>query len=109
MAVRDLHSRPEASTGLNAVPPRLMMFAPRRLAVIALVAVTYATAAHAQLPQPPTADQARRLLETRPELVAQLRREIANSGLTPDQIRARLRTAGYPEDLLDAYLASRPV
>lgn len=52
----------------------------------------------------PTPDQARRLLETRPDLVAALRREIASSGLTPDQIRARLRAAGYPEDLLDAYL-----
>lgn len=46
-------------------------------------------------------------METRPDLVAQLRREIGNSGLTPDQIRARLRAAGYPEDLLDSYLSTR--
>jgi polysaccharide export outer membrane protein len=58
--------------------------------------------------QLPTPDQARRLLETRPDLVAQLRREIANSGLTPDQIRARLRAAGYPEDLLNAYMGPAP-
>src|SRR5262249_17396548 len=54
--------------------------------------------------QLPTPDQARRLLETRPDLVALLRREIANSGLSADQIRARLVAAGYPEDILDAYL-----
>ncbi|MEP6491292.1 MAG: SLBB domain-containing protein [bacterium] len=57
-----------------------------------------------QLPSP---DQARRLLETRPDLVAMLRREIANSGLTPDQIRARLRAAGYPDDILDSYIGPR--
>ena len=27
-----------------------------------------------------------------------------NSGMTPDQIRARLRAEGYPENLLDAYM-----
>lgn len=76
----------------------------RCFAAAALVAVFVAPAAAQQLP---TSDQARRALETRPDLVAQLRREIANSGLTPDQIRARLRALGYPEDLLDAYLATR--
>ncbi|MBK6424314.1 MAG: SLBB domain-containing protein [Gemmatimonadetes bacterium] len=35
----------------------------------------------------------------------QLRERIGTSGLTPEQIRARLRAAGYPEDLLDPYLA----
>jgi len=36
--------------------------------------------------------------------VAQLQGRISTSGLTPDQIRSRLRAAGYPEDLLDPYL-----
>ncbi|HEY9426757.1 MAG TPA: polysaccharide biosynthesis/export family protein, partial [Gemmatimonadaceae bacterium] len=54
--------------------------------------------------QRPTTDQARVLLQTRPDLVAQLRSRLGASGLTPDQIRARLRAEGYPEDLLDAYL-----
>src|SRR4051812_38726030 len=70
----------------------------------AVVALKSGDARAQQLPQ---TDQARRLLETRPDLVAQLRREITGSGLTPDQIRARLRAAGYPEDLLDPYIASR--
>ena len=54
--------------------------------------------------QRPTADQARILLQTRPDLVEQLRTKLLASGLTPDQVRARLRAEGYPEDLLDAYL-----
>jgi protein involved in polysaccharide export with SLBB domain len=78
----------------------------RRIAAAAALAVGLSVrAASAQQLPPP--DQARRLLATRPDLVAQLRREIGNSGLTPDQIRARLRAAGYPEDLLDTYLGGR--
>ena len=56
------------------------------------------------LAQRPTPDQAQRLLQTRPDLVAQLRARIMTSGMTPDQVRARLRAEGYPENLLDAYL-----
>jgi len=33
-----------------------------------------------------------------------LRQRIQQSGLTPDQIRARLRSAGYSENLIDAYI-----
>jgi len=40
--------------------------------------------------QRPTAQQAERLLQTRPDLAAQVRQRIITSGLTPDQIRARL-------------------
>ena len=53
------------------------------------------------LPPPEVAQQ---LLATRPDLVAQLQAQIAQSGLTPDQIRERLRAAGYPENFLDAYM-----
>ncbi len=52
----------------------------------------------------PSPQEVQTLLETRPDLVAQLQQRIAESGLTPEQIRARLRAAGYPEDLLDAYI-----
>jgi protein involved in polysaccharide export with SLBB domain len=52
-----------------------------------------------------TPAQAQELLRTRPDLVERLRQEIMTSGMTPDQVRARLRAAGYPENLLDAYLA----
>jgi protein involved in polysaccharide export with SLBB domain len=45
------------------------------------------------------------MLQTNPALVQQLRQKIMTSGLTPDQVRARLRAEGYPENLLDAYLS----
>ncbi|HWA15587.1 MAG TPA: SLBB domain-containing protein [Gemmatimonadales bacterium] len=53
------------------------------------------------LPPPAVAEA---LLKNRPDLVAQLRERIGASGLTREQIRSRLRAAGYPETLLDPYL-----
>src|SRR5215208_2198458 len=66
--------------------------------------------ASAQIPQIPpgqqlpTPDQAREALQNQPQLVERLRQRLLESGLTPDQVRARLRAAGYPETLLDDYL-----
>jgi protein involved in polysaccharide export with SLBB domain len=40
-----------------------------------------------------------------PQLLRELRSRIMSSGLSPDQVRARLRAEGYPETLLDAYLS----
>src|SRR5262249_38525497 len=37
-------------------------------------------------------------------LVARLQQMISSSGLTADEIRARLKAQGYPESLLDQYL-----
>lgn len=54
-----------------------------------------------QLPSP---TQAQALLQHRPDLVQKLQAKISQSGLTADQIRARLRESGYPETMLDAYL-----
>jgi protein involved in polysaccharide export with SLBB domain len=63
------------------------------------------TLAGAQLPTTrPTPEQAQILLQTRPDLVAQLRQRFATSGLTRQQVHDRLRAEGYPENLLDAYL-----
>ncbi|MFI5245048.1 MAG: SLBB domain-containing protein, partial [Gemmatimonadales bacterium] len=58
--------------------------------------------------QNPTPQQAQQLLQTRPDLVNQLRQQIGTSGLTPEQVHARLRAEGYPENLLDAYLPGAP-
>ena len=52
----------------------------------------------------PTADQARAILQARPEVLQQLRQRMVTSGMTKEQIHARLRAEGYPEDMLDAYL-----
>ena len=63
------------------------------------------TLAGAQVPTTrPTPEQAQILLQTRPDLVAQLRQRFATSGLTRQQVHDRLRAEGYPENLLDAYL-----
>jgi len=56
--------------------------------------------------QKPTTAEAQRLLQTRPDLVAQLQARIRASGLTATQVRSRLRAEGYPENLLDPYLNS---
>ena len=48
--------------------------------------------------------QAQQMLQNRPDLLNQLRQRIGGSGLSPDQIRARLRAQGYPDNLLDSYL-----
>src|SRR6476660_4635372 len=74
----------------------------RSLACSALVFLAPALLA-AQNPSP---TDAQRMLEQNPALLQQLRLRILSSGLTPDQVRARLRAEGYPETLLDAYLGS---
>ncbi|MFL5584782.1 MAG: SLBB domain-containing protein [Gemmatimonadaceae bacterium] len=53
--------------------------------------------------QNPTPAQAQQMLQN-PALLQQLRQKLETSGLTPEQVRSRLRAAGYPESLLDAYL-----
>ncbi|MDF3052098.1 MAG: polysaccharide export protein [Geminicoccaceae bacterium] len=82
-------------------------------AVAALALVTLGVGSSrlaAQIPevqpgqQLPTPDQARDMLRNQPALVEQLRERLLRSGLTPDQVRSRLRAAGYPENMLDEYL-----
>ncbi|MEO5589449.1 MAG: polysaccharide biosynthesis/export family protein, partial [Gemmatimonadaceae bacterium] len=51
-----------------------------------------------------SASQAQQMLQANPEMLRELRSRILSSGLTPDQVRARLRAEGYPESLLDSYL-----
>lgn len=73
----------------------------RRLLAVALLA-TVSSIAAAQ--QRPSSEEAQALLRARPDLVGQLRARIMGAGLTRDQVHARLKAEGYPEDLLDAYL-----
>lgn len=90
---------------MTASPSRCFRFF---VTVSLLLLLAPGSALLAQVPtgQPlPTPAQAEQLLRTRPDLVKQLRERIGGSGLTPEQVRARLRAAGYPEDLLDPYLA----
>jgi protein involved in polysaccharide export with SLBB domain len=55
--------------------------------------------------QQPTPAQVQQALQ-QPGLADAVRQRIGTSGLTPDQIRARLSAAGYPTTLLDAYLGA---
>jgi polysaccharide biosynthesis/export protein len=79
-----------------------MRLSSKRLLLVAALCFVLPGALAAQAR--PTPDQAAELLRNRPDLVQQLRQRIGTSGLTPDQVRARLRAEGYPENLLDAYL-----
>jgi len=76
-----------------------------RLARTSLVVMTAtvlsSVAAVAQTP--PTPGQAQQMLQN-PALAQQLQQMLRGSGMTPDQIRARLKEQGYPDTLLDSYL-----
>ena len=56
--------------------------------------------------QQPSAAQVQQALAQQPGLADVLRQRIAQSGLTPEQIRSRLAAGGYPSTLLDAYLGA---
>jgi polysaccharide export outer membrane protein len=75
--------------------------------LLATVAVRLPAQVPVQVPpgqRLPTAEEARELLR-QPGLADQLREKLAQSGLSEDQIRSRLRAAGYPESTLDQYMA----
>jgi len=78
------------------------MFRFQRAVIIVAMVAGFVKAADAQTR--PSTEQAQQLLQTRPDLIAQLQAQLRSSGLSPDQIKARLRAEGYPENLLDAYL-----
>src|SRR6266516_3837943 len=63
-------------------------------------------AASAARAQQPSAAQVQQALSQQPGLADVLRQRIAQSGLTPDQIRSRLQASGYPTSLLDAYMGA---
>src|SRR5262245_45118689 len=57
--------------------------------------------------QQPSAQQVQEVLQQAqqsPRIAALIRDRLLESGLTPDQIRARLQASGYSANMLDAYL-----
>ena len=80
------------------------MVSPSRLLVVTaffLVGVSVLTSA-----QQITPDQALARLQQDPQSVQRIRDEISRRGLSADQVRARLRAAGYPDSLLNQYLST---
>jgi hypothetical protein len=78
---------------------RLRLLRPLLTAAALFVCVPVASAQ-----QRPTPAQAEELLRNRPDLATQLQQRLRSSGLTPDQVRSRLRAEGYSEGMLDQYL-----
>ena len=81
---------------------RLRLFRP--LLTAAALFVCALPAAAQQPSTRPTPQQAQEMLRNRPDLGGQLQQRLQQSGLTPDQVRARLRAEGYSESMLDQYL-----
>jgi polysaccharide export outer membrane protein len=79
-------------------PSRAML----RFVVAAVCAVSFPAGAQ-NIPSP---SQAQQMLQGNPQLLNQLRERIMSSGMSQEQMRARLRAAGYPEELLDQFLGS---
>ena len=93
----------------TSVPRRILAARPWLVlaAVVVIGSPLAAQVPSGQLPsgqQLPSPAQAEELLRTQPQLVEELRQRLTQSGLTPDQVRSRLRAAGYPENMLDQYL-----
>src|SRR5437867_2395379 len=74
-----------------------------RIALFVALATLAPGLAAAQQPSPAQVQQA---LQQQPGLADMVRSRISQSGLTPDQIRARLAASGYPGTLLDPYLSA---
>ena len=74
----------------------------RLASLCSLVGILSPSGARAQaIPSP---SQAKAMLQSSPDLANQLRQRVMTSGMTPEQIRARLKAEGYPESFLDSYL-----
>ena len=85
--------------------PRLLLVV--CAAVLGSLAAPAASAQNVPLPPPGQAQQAlQQAILQNPSLADSLRRRLQATGLSPEQIRARLAAAGYPAGLLDAYLGA---
>ena len=69
-----------------------------------VLALAYASRIQAQ-PVRPSPDQAAALFQAGLDSVTQLRQPLLGSALSSEQVRARLKVEGYPENLLDRNLS----
>ncbi len=102
----------EASAHAVRVPlhgrPPFPVFASLALALVLIAAPVSAQQPQGlpSLPAGMTPEQAVRMAQQRPEVGRLLQDRLRQSGLTPEEIRTRLRSAGYPSTLLDQFLIS---
>ena len=98
-----------ASRSPCGAPPRTAPFSLLPLVLAGLLGVV--GPGIAQNPPPPSQAQGalERAIEQNPGLADVLRQRIQQSGLTPEQVRARLQAGGYPSNLLDPYLSATPL
>jgi protein involved in polysaccharide export with SLBB domain len=74
---------------------------------LATLAVVGLAAWPIQAQQPTQAAAAlQQAVQANPGIADLIRQRIGSSGMTPDQVRARLQASGYPATLLDAYMGA---
>ena len=82
--------------------------ATRSLFAITVLSLSGASASAQVIPPfpatPPSPAQAQQMLQNNPTLIARLQQMMQSSGMTSEEIRAKLRAWGYPDSLLDQYL-----
>ncbi len=73
---------------------------------LGMVLLVVPTLLAGQNPPPPSqaASALQQAVQQNPGLPDVIRQRLLQSGLTPEQVRARLQASGYPANLLDAYL-----
>src|SRR2546429_1195207 len=77
--------------------------------LLSVVTLHRAAAQNPPLPPPSQAQQAlQEAVQQNPGLADVIRQRLLQSGLTPEQVRARLQASGYPGNLFDAYLGGAP-
>ena len=77
--------------------------------LLSVVTLHRAAAQNPPLPPPSQAQQAlQEAVQQNPGLADVIRQRLLQSGLTPEQVRARLQASGYPANLFDAYLGGAP-
>ncbi len=75
------------------------------LGAAALLALAPQLASGQNLPPPSQAQSAlQQALQQNPALAELIRQRLLESGLSPEQVRARLQASGYPSNLFDAYI-----
>src|SRR5439155_23038812 len=75
--------------------------------LLSVVTLHRAVAQNPPLPPPSQAQGAlQQAVQQNPGLPDIIRQRILQSGLTTEQVRARLAASGYPANLLDAYLGA---